>query len=220
MAGATKRRRSYERTMRKRVKRSVSYRLSKAFPVPEIRLNLATYTHLLTFSSPPIVSEVWQQIRPRLLNIPAGRLTELAGMFDLYKINKFKVTIIPRFTSFDAGTDIANPVPTFTVNNDNYNVLGATGAYNVTTYNAFLERSQAPRHVLGNKIMTFYSKPCTMVDSASSEVKPFPWISTTKTDVFALGLDFFIHCPNFASFKNTTEYDVVVEMDVSFKGNR
>jgi len=219
MAGASKRRRSYDGRSRKLMRTAPVPRGLGPSKVPEIRTWLCSYTQLLTFSTPPILAEVWQQIRPRLLNLPNTRLQELVAVFDLYRINKFRVRLIPRFTGYDAGSAIDNPVPTFTVNTDNYHIINSTGGYDFTTYNRFLEFCTAPSYVMGDKIMTFNSKRA-MALTATSELKPFPWTTCTNPNVFAYGLDFYIHCPNFANFKATTQYDLVLEMDVSFKGNR
>lgn len=218
MAGFSKRRMSLPGRVAKKARPMPS---RNPYPVPFLRLCLTQRIQLLSFSSPPTLGQIWQQFRPSLSNITAARLAELTGLFDLYKINSFNLTFLPRFQTFDAGSSTVNPVPTFTFNTDNLNVLNAPGGgvYDNTTYNTFLERSQQPTHVLADKIIKCRSKKAMTLDT-DSQVKPFPWTTSTNTTRQAYGIDMFIHTPNFANFPGTTEFDVIIEMDVSFKGNR
>lgn len=215
-----KRKRRTARGSKKRARYSTA--MTKSVKTPEVRLKMPFLWSTITFSSPPLLSECWWQIRPRLSNVPAVPRGEVTNLFDLYKINGFKVTLVPRFVDFDAGSDIANPVPNFTFNSDPYNIDAYLGGYNLATYQTFLERcTMSPRIATGDKVLVAYQNKPMMYDGTNTgEIKPFPWTSVNNTGIFAYGLDFFIHAPNFANFKNTTEFDIIVELDVSFKGRR
>jgi len=187
----------------------------------EIRQKFSYVQSLLTFSSPPILAQVWQQVRPRLSNLPATQLSEITGMFDMYRINSFKVTVIPRFLDYDAGSNTQNPCPAFAFNLDEYNVANQVGGYDLGTYQIFMERcSKGVIHTMGDHIMSYTQKRPMTFEVDSGEVKRFPWTSTSVNNIFAYGIDFYIHSPNFPNFAATTEYNVVVELDLSLRGKR
>lgn len=187
----------------------------------ERRIKCSFVLDLLVFSSPPIQAQVWKNFRPRLSNLPAAQLAEVQALYNQYKINSFKLTFIPRFNSYDAGSSATNPMPTFCINTDESNVTNASGGYNLTTYDIFMERcGRGAIHIPGDKQFSITQRNPMTWEVDSGELKRFPWTSTQVANIQAFGVDAFIHAPNFPNFAATTEYNVVCELDLSLKGKR
>lgn len=166
------------------------------------------------------LSQIWQQWQPTLGGIPSGNLTQITGLFDLYKINRVTLQYLPRFTAFDAGASTANPVPLLTINPDPNEAFNASGSYGLASYQAFLGNCETvPRTVTADKPIKISYKP-KMRNVTTGEVKPFPWTTVTNTSTPAFGCDVYIHAVNFAAFPATTEFDVLVTLDISCRGKR
>lgn len=188
----------------------------------EHRIKIAYYGGLVNLTgTPPPLAQFWKNIRPRLQDIPGGQLTTFTAAFDMYKINAFTVKFLPRSTQNDLGSSTVNPVAICTVNKDPYNILAATGTYGITSFDNFMERcTGGAKHYLANRVLEFtQSRPMTF-EQDTGEMKRFPWTTINNVATFAFGMDFYFHAVNFANFAPTSEFDTIIELDVTFKGRR
>lgn len=219
MAGASKRRRSYDGAVRKKARATMTKRVGTTANVYRMRFTWSPGI-IGPFSSPPTLAQCWHTIRPTLANLPSGQLTEVSGLFDAYKITSFAVTYLPRTTDFDGGASSVNPAPILSFVTDNDNTLLPAGVYDRATYNDFLSRTNAvvKHRVLDKPIKIVQKNP--MAVNNSGEKHPFPWTNISSNTLQAYGIDTFIHATNFANFPPVTEFDVIWEVDITFRGKR
>lgn len=219
---ATKRRRSYERTARKRLKATYTRvpRMPLCITQSTSTISFKLATHLMPTGTTPTLAQCWQQYRPSISLIPSPQLARYTGAYDLYKINWFRVRFVPRFINFDAGSSLTNPTPQMVGAVDNSNLLSPGGAYDLATMQIFLGRAETTEFKTGNKIVSFTQKYPTSYEADNGEVKRFPWTSVVKTDLQALGIDVFFYYVNFAVGLATSEFDVFYDLNVSWRGKR
>lgn len=220
MGGASKRTRDSAGGVRKRRRMSSASKNSLNMPVHRKQFAFKFATHLAP-SGTPTLAQCWQNYRPTLGALPSGQLNEITSFFDMYKINKFKIIIRPRFINFDAGSALTNPVPLITANLDEFNTRAAAGAYDASTFNFFLERGgRGIKYFVGDKQITLVQNNPQIVDSSTGEMRRFGWTSTDNTATTCYGIDVFWNYVNFAVGLTTTEFDIIMELDVSLKGKR
>lgn len=209
--GGRKRRRSYAR-------RAMSSYRSSLTKLPEMRFlrKWKSSTWIWNTTTP---SGFWRVFNPQLGDMPATERNELTGMFDEYKINRVTYEFVPRYINFDAGNSTLNPTPIFHYYSDVGNPLAPGGAYDQASLNNFAARANNGfKTVMGNKVFKVSYKPT--VQTTDGEVKAFPWTSTSNITVSANALAVYVLAVNFANLLNTSEFDIMVTLDISVRALR
>lgn len=216
MAGASKRRRTYDGSVRKRMRMTMTKRV---IPTPEHRFTrkFLLGTWIWSNSTP---TGFWRAYNPTLGDMPATERNEIAGIYDLYKFNYITIELVPRFTDYDAGSNTLNPCPVISYYTDNTVAPNApAGTYGAAAYERFAARANGwfvTKNMKGG--IKFGYKPT--VQTTDGESKPFPYTTVLRGDVPANAAQVFIHAVNFANLPATAEFDVFMTMDISCKGLR
>lgn len=219
MVRASKRKRSYERTSRKKMKLAVA--TNRFFRRADVVMNFAySMGHITLGPTTPGAAQYWQQHRPTLNDLPINQLTELTSLFDSYRILEFSVTYIPRFNSYDAGNSLSNPVFHAAINDDPLNTLPRTGAYDQATLDIFFERCRSGAKLRDGSRMFTVTQKTPGTSPTTGEQKRFPWVSMGLLTTIAYGIDVFWFAPNFPNGLATTEYEMIMNMKVALRGKR
>lgn len=218
MAGASKRRRTYDGRARKRMRSTAFIKRSMA-GVPEHRFVRKWLSGTWIWSS-ATTTGFWRAYNPTLGDMPGTERNEIIGMYDQYKINYVRITFVPRFTDYDAGASTLNPCPVISYYPDATNAPSApAGTYVASTYERFAARAN------GSFVTTNMKGPISvgfkpMVQTTDGETKPFPWTTVLRTDIPANAAQVFIHGVNFSNLPATGEFDVFITFDMSGRGLR
>lgn len=216
MAGASKRRRSYDGKVTKKARLAMVAKTPRSGEV-RMQRKFLLGTWIWSNASP---SGFWRAYNPTLNDMPGTERNEITGSYDQYKFHNITITLVPRYTNFDAGSSVVNPVPIISYYPDVYNAPSApAGTYGASSYERFAARANKDfPTALGSRVITCKYRPT--VQSSDGEIKPFPWTTVLRTDVAANAAQFYIHAVNFANLASTSEYDVFVTMDMSCRGFR
>lgn len=182
---------------------------------------------------PTTVSTVgfWKYYQPRFIDMPSSG--EFENVFDLYKINRVKVSFVPRFTEQQAvgGIRVDAGVASVVAGTSNvrlhtlidpYTSTPVTGVYTATTLNQFMESGRVRTH-LANRTVNVYYKPRVLQDTdvaASSSFSKCPWLRTNQgSGVPMRGFHVFAQDNNLSGIFNQT-FDVFVTFYMQFKSLR
>lgn len=218
MAGASKRRRSADGRARKRMRPTAFIKRSMA-GVPEHRFVRKWLAGTWIWSN-STTDGFWRAYNPTLADMPGTERNELIGMYDQYKINYVRITLVPRTTDFDGGASTVNPCPVVSYYPDATNSPSApSGLYNAGTYERFAARANGDFKTISMKgPMSVGYKP--MVQTTDGETKLFPWTTVLRSDVTANAAQIFIHGVNFSNLPPTGQFDVYITFDISGRGLR
>lgn len=152
---------------------------------------------------------------------------EFSNTFDAYKIERIRITFIPRYGGVTADAQLPAGAPTqnqfyLTIGLDRENQLTPTGTYTSNTYNQFLENVSAVKTVPLDKPFTYSFRPKILdQNNLSSSAIWAPFISCVTPNQFHLGLLAFVHDVNFVGLNNAVfGVDVIYDFDMTFRGQR
>lgn len=146
------------------------------------------------------VNGFWNVLQPRFNEMP--NLAEYQALFREYKLNRIKVTFVPRYDSTDqtgAGTGAAMPLISYRVVNPEF--LTPSGVYNNSTLNAYLETGAKTR-AFRRPISVFF-RPTIATDIADQVVasRGPMWTRNTTAGAAVLhnGVSYFVHFNGFVT---------------------
>lgn len=176
------------------------------------------------------VNGYWRPLYLALNQIP--NYTELTALFDNFKINAIKYTLMPNYTAADAnqvytGANILNK-PQMAICYDKYSTQVIAGSYSQATWNIFAEQGKVkivkdplqPVHI-------YVSKPTVHTYTAAvsglpSQLKPSRFLATDNyTSANHYGAQVFISDPNFSG-NNLAPYswDIYVTVYMQVKNQK
>lgn len=217
MAGMSKRKRSASTSSRKK-SRSAMVKRSVSVPQVTIKRKWKAFTWIPQVST---INGWWRLFNFALTDMPLTERNEIINMFDSYRVKRFTVELVPRFIDFDAGgsTDAAqNPVPVlhYFIDNTAFPTTPG-GAYDQAGLNNFAARANNSfKTAIADKVIRMSCVP-TVESGTTGEVKPFPWTSTAFAPVGG-HMQAWLGAVNFATLKNTSEFDVFYTLEMDLKG--
>lgn len=222
MAGASKRRRTYESSVRKRMRSAV---VTRTVPNSYAKFRRIGFHDTWNFSTAS-TSGFWRNYQPQLGTLSAG--SEIADLFDLYRVNKVKIHLLPNYGGVQGSRETGSAG--IAANNQFYIATGIqkgviatpTGTYGNAGFNLFSQNYDNVRLQAFDKPITVtYTPRCSTTLSNGVGVAVRPWLSTTTLDQAQLGMGAFMFDHNFAGLNNGVfGCSVYVEMWLECKGNR
>lgn len=175
-------------------------------------------------------ADFWSYFAVTLGDMP--NFNDYANIYDSYKINKFTITLRPRYDGFNGNDTVDTVLPGVTnqgatrvhvvIDPKRRSNDGPTGAYTSATLNLFLERGNAKTYS-GNKPIKITCKyPCILDDmngNANSKATRAPWLQTNITNIGHQGIHVFLQDINLTGTFGQS-FDVFYTFDISFKGQR
>lgn len=158
-----------------------------------------------------------------------NNLGEYQAVFDQYKINGIKITVIPRWDGADVGTTAAPGLNmmylTYCV--DPKSTLVPSGTYTSATLNTFLENCNGKtRTRMFNKPVNIYFKPMISArdlysaSTTTNYVGP-KWIATESSSIAHRGVYMFLHDNNLTtSGLSGWSVDIFYTFYFQCKGNK
>lgn len=219
MPGASKRRRTWDGRARKRARMSSTItRTVRGRPEHRIVRKWLVGTWIWGTAAGP--TGFWRAYNPTFGDMPGTERNEIIGMYDLYKINRVTIELVPRYTQFDAGGSTTNPCPVVSYYTDTTTLPSApSGAYGASTYERFAARANGTFTTrLGNDVIKTSYRP--RIQTTDGESKPFPWTTVLRADIPCNAAQIFIHGVNFSELAATSQYDIFFTFDMSLKGLR
>lgn len=210
---------------RKRMRMSTPRLRMVAQGVSQARFVRATWCTNWTFST-ATTSGFYRQIQPTFDML--SNSGEYTSLFDVYRINRCKITVIPRFgdTSLNADSTAA---PT-AYNNQFYMTVGIdknftsvpTGTYGSTSFNNMLALTDNVRTYKLDKPFSWTFKPNIVnAAAAGNTLMSAPWILTSSANIPHLGSQAYIHDVNFTALTNSPiSVDLICTFYFECKGNR
>lgn len=137
-----------------------------------------------------------------------SNFSEIAALFDEYKVNGIKVTFRPRYDSISPAT-VAQAYAHVIVDQDT--TTTPSGTYTQATNNFFLEAGRVKTYTL-NKPFSVYFKPKTGFPTSTGTVTQWPkYNKTTDTNCVYQGFHMFIQQNNFS----TNNTDIILDQFVT-----
>lgn len=170
-------------------------------------------------------SNFWKSLDFTLANVP--NFAELTALFDFYKMNAFKIELIPRYDSFAGNDNTDTTIPGVTnqagtnahVCYDTRTPATITGTYTSATLNTFLEQGRVKSFVGNRRIVIYYKPGVARTISGVNVFKGPTWLSTSNTAVNHVGPQVFLNDINFnGTFGNS--YDIYVTAYIMLKGQK
>lgn len=145
------------------------------------------------------VGNFWVKLSYTLAQIQG--FGDITALFDQYKINAFKLQLIPRFDSFSGENTTDTTLPGITnqsgtyvhVAYDPYSTTAPSGTYTSATLNTFMEQGRIKTYA-GNRPINIYWKPTILGqygNSYSDMYVPSRWLPTTQTGIAHWGPQIF-----------------------------
>lgn len=223
MAGASKRKGSSLKRTGKRMRRSSMALSTKN--IAHAKFERASWVTNWPFNTASVAG-YYRYIQPTFSDIyNSGEYTTL---FDSYRVNKIKVTVIPRFG--DTNCNFDNTGAPVAYNNQFYMTIGsdknftgtATGTYSSATYNGMLEKCDNIRtYKLDKPFSWTYTPNIQNATSVGTSVMKCPWMLTSSATQPLLGYQAFIHDVNFSALAtNSVSVDILYTFYFECKGNR
>lgn len=150
----------------------------------------------------------WRTLTLNLTQVP--NYTEITALFDQYRINAIKYTLIANFSAVDANYPGGVNVPSWPMKPsvhicyDKYTSVAPSGTYTQTNFNSFIEQGKVKTVRDPFKPINIYiTKPTIYAWSAatgsSSDLKVAPFMNTVNfAGVNHYGPQVFISDPNFS----------------------
>lgn len=228
MAGASKRRSTFEGRARKRM-RMTKTKILRNVGIPEATFKRHCWVSSWDWNTTTTAGFA------RLLLGQFNQITnyaEYAQLFDLYKITGIKVTLLPRYGEVGAPASSTGSLSAY--NNQFYVTWGTqkgsftvpTGTYGSSTFNILTEQMNGVRTQKLDKPVSFFYKPNISEDLTSTGAAIIPasskWLSTTAgVDVSHIGVVAMIHDSNFAALEVPGfSVDVLYTFNFKMKGQR
>lgn len=175
-------------------------------------------------------NDFWRYFAVTLGDMP--NFNDYANIYDSYKINRFTVTLRPRYDGFNGENTTDTTLPGVTnqgatrvhvvIDPKRRSNDGPTGAYTSATLNLFFERGKCKTYT-GNKAIKVMCKyPCILDDmngNANSKAIRAPWCQTNITNIAHQGIHVFLQDINLTGTFGQS-FDVFYTFDISFKGQR
>lgn len=224
MAGASKRRRSYAGRVTKRMRMFSASTVSKT-GVAEARFKRTAWVANWAFTTASTAG-YYRTVSPAFSAL--SNVAEYTQLFDVYKVHKVTVTIIPRYgdtSNIVADTGVLTAYNNqffMTVGTDKNSQLTPSGTYSSATYNEFLSSVDNARVYKLDRPFSYSFRPKIANSiSTGSSFEYCPWINTLDTNQLLLGSRCFIHDVNFTALATVPiSVDILYTLDFSCRGQR
>jgi len=183
-----------------------------------------SYQGTTVFSSTSVAG-FWQYRITAASMLPS--FTELAAVFDEYKISAIKYTFRPRFDGYDVNDPVTSgtPSPLYMCNahviNDPGSSMVPAGGYTTSTLNTFLENGKVKSYPL-TKPFSVYYRPKILQAALGGGTgvlcKAAPWIRTIDADVTHRGFHMFIQNNAMFGTNPSIVLDTFVTFYMKFRG--
>lgn len=169
-------------------------------------------------------SDFWKYLSPALDTVTS--YTEMAALFDQYKINGVKLKLVPRYDSFAGNDTTDTTLPGITnqggtqvhVIVDPLSQLIPVGTYSRANLNTFLENGNV-RTYTGNKPINIFFKPTVSSTfgglTTAGRIRS-PWLSTASPSIVHNGVHVFIQDVNLSGVFGQT-FDVFCTLYMAFR---
>lgn len=129
--------------------------------VNKILMKRRFYSSTWTFGT-AATADFWKYFTFTVGSMP--NVTEISNLFDLYKLNGVKVTFVPRYDEYSAGTSTAagTPLHYAWVLIDPASTVSPSGAWGPTTLNGLIEDGKAKMIPL-NKPFSIFIRPRSLI---------------------------------------------------------
>lgn len=186
--------RATTRRVRRRMNISVPRNIGSRVPIPKVTFKRTSNIGAWTFST-VTVPGYWQYLTYNMSQ-HFTNFTEIASLFDEYKVNAIKVTFRPRYDNIP----IAGQSQAFAhVIIDPSSSVTPTGAYSQASLNSFLENGNVKTYTL-NKPFSVYWKPKTSVTTPTSTYYTASrYLKTTDNTAAFRGFHMFLQQNNMAT---------------------
>lgn len=150
-----------------------------------------------------------------------NNFTELAALFDEYKICGVKFTYRPRYDNVDAASATTSPQGYALINIDPTSEIVVTGAYSAATENGFLEQAVNVRTKSLSRPFSIYYRP-KISDTVTSgnAYQNAPWLSVTSTATLHRGFHMFLHVNNLSTSSTNLVLDEFITVYVRMRGRK
>lgn len=150
-----------------------------------------------------------------------NNFTELAAVFDEYKICAIKQTWRPRYDSIDAANATAAPEAYAHVIIDPESNITPTGTYSAATENAFLENGDRVKTFKCNRPFSVYFKPKISVQTAASVTyQRSKFLPVADTTDIHRGYHMFLHVNNLTTSSTNFVLDSFVTVYLKLRGRK
>lgn len=173
-----------------------------------------------------VTNDFWKYFSQQLTNL--SDYAQYTAIFDKYRVNSMKFTLLPRYDSF-AGNDTTDTTLPGVTNQagvcvhvviDPSTTITPSGSYNSSTLNLFLENGRVKTYS-GNKPINFTVKYPMISDdvngTASAKCIRAPFLNVTQITTPFRGAHVFVQDVNFTGVFGQS-FDVFCEMSITFKG--
>lgn len=180
-------------------------------PAKRLAIKRTIYAGNWTFGT-AATTDFWRYVTFQASSI--NNFTEMAGLFDEYKINAVKITYRPAYdnvANLGAAGTLAQPQAYAHVLIDPASTLIPSGVYSSGNMNTFLENQGVRTYTL-NRPFSVYVRPKVQDQlfggsTSTRTVKP-PYIKTTETAVDHRGFHMFLQQNNFANTNTNIRLDI------------
>lgn len=127
--------------------------------------------------------------------------TEMAALFDQYKMYALKYTFVPRYDSFAGNDTTDTTLPGVTnqggvklhIVKDPFSVVGPTGTYTSANLNSFLEQGNRVKTYSGNRNVSVFFRTTVnqTVEGTNTNRVRAVWLNTTQTNIAHSGFHVF-----------------------------
>lgn len=196
-----------------------SMRASSGRSCPYLKTTLNTYIGAWGFGTAS-VSDYWRYFTttPSAWN----GFSDLASVFDEYKVHSIEYTFVPRYTEHNADTATASIAPTVLLHSiiDPGSTVIPTGIYGATSLNAFLANGDVKTSVCDKIIKVSYKPKVSMQlfgGSTATSVINATWAKTSDTGTDHRGFHMYMHQNNFSTVAGNTVLDMFVKVNLEFR---
>lgn len=203
---------------RKRGRTTIA-RVSRSLRLPMMNMKKVCYTGSWSWNT-TTTDGFWRYFTYTAFNA-VQNFSEIAALFDEYKVNAIKVTFRPRYDTIDGQDNAGGIVQAYAhYVIDPASTTTPTGTYGSTSLNNFLEQANVKTRTL-NRPFTVYFRPKAQMElfggSTASKVIDAGWVKTTQTAVPFGGFHMYIQQNNFTNTSANIILDMFVTMYMQVK---
>lgn len=166
-------------------------------------------------------SDFWKYMIFDMSNF--NNFSEMAAVFDEYKVNAIKVTYRPAYDSvsnLSAAGAVVQPQAYAHVVVDPASTTNPSGTYGTTSLQTFLEQERVKTYTL-NRPFSIYFKPKVLDQvyntGTASVVRSSPWVRTSDTACVYRGYHMYLQQNNFSSGNSNVKLDYYITMYCQFR---
>lgn len=187
---------------------------------PMVSVVRTTYAGNWTFGT-ATTNDFWRYVTIDMTSF--NNFTEMAAIFDEYRVNAIKVTYRPAYDNVAgalAASAVTQPQAFAHYIVDPGSTVIPSGTYNITSLNTLLEQGGVKTRTL-NKPFSIYYKPQVLDQvfntGTASVMRKSPWVRTSDTAVSYRGYHMYLQQNGFNTGNINIKLDTYITMYVQFR---